>query len=84
MVLVGDLSLATFWIAAGLGLYALAIALGLTVYTPTLRRQIQAMEAGGPQSEAFQSLAKRGQAVGILLAVIVIAIVFLMVTKPTL
>jgi uncharacterized membrane protein len=82
MVFVGDLSLGQFWLAMGLGLYVLAILLGLLVYTPTLRRQIELLQREG-RSEAYQRLATRGATVGIVLAVDVIAIVFLMVTKPT-
>ena len=84
MVWVGDLDLAQFWILTALVLYAIAVVLGAFVYTPTLRNQIAALESGGPDSGAFRALSKRGTTVGILLAVDVIAIVFLMVTKPTL
>jgi hypothetical protein len=38
----------------------------------------------GPDSAEFASLSKRGTTVGIVLAIDVIVIVFLMVTKPTL
>jgi hypothetical protein len=55
---------------------------GAAVYTPTLRRQIAALEANGPDSPAYQSLAARGRATGIALAVVVVVIVFLMVVKP--
>jgi uncharacterized membrane protein len=84
MVWVGDLDLAQFWILTALVLYAVAVGLGLFVYTPTLRAQIAALETSGAGSPEFQALAKRGTTVGIVLAVDVIAIVFLMVTKPTL
>ncbi|HYG72163.1 MAG TPA: DUF2269 family protein [Actinomycetota bacterium] len=83
MVIVGDLDLTTFWIATALGLYLVAVVLGLLVYTPTLRRQIQLVESDGPSSPAYAALARRGTVVGIVLAVDVIVIVFLMVTKPT-
>jgi uncharacterized membrane protein len=83
MVVVGDLSLTTFWLGLGLGLYVVAVALGLAVYTPTLRSQIRVLESSGPDSTEYQGLARRGQVVGILLAAIVVVIVFLMVTKPT-
>jgi uncharacterized membrane protein len=72
------------WIILALILYAVLIIMGGAVYTPTLRKQIQLIEAEGPQSPEFRRLAGRGRAVGISLGVIVIAIVFLMVTKPTL
>ncbi|HYV01023.1 MAG TPA: DUF2269 family protein [Actinomycetota bacterium] len=83
MVLVGHLSFATFWIAMALGLYGLLLVMGALVYTPTLRRQIQVLQSHGAGSTEYRRLAARGQAVGILLAVIVIGIVFLIVTKPT-
>ena len=51
------------------------------MYTPTLRRQIQALERG--ESAEFERLSARGTIVGIALAVDVVVIVFLMVTKPT-
>ena len=83
MVWVGDLSLTQFWLATALGLYVLAVLLGLLVYTPTLRNQIRVLESEGPGFPAFQALSKRGTLVGIALAVDVVVIVFLMVTKPT-
>jgi uncharacterized membrane protein len=82
MVWVGDLELTQFWLAGGLTLYVVAVLLGLFVYTPTLRRQIQALETGN--AAELQRLSARGTAVGVALAVDVVVIVFLMVTKPTL
>ena len=38
----GRLELTQFWLAGGLTLYVVAVVLGLFVYTPRLRRQIQA------------------------------------------
>ena len=84
MVWVGHLELAQFWLLTALVLYAVAVGLGLFVYTPTLRAQIATLEASGSGCPEFQALAKRGTTVGIVLAVDVIAIVFLMVTKPAL
>jgi uncharacterized membrane protein len=84
MVFVGQLDLRTFWIAGGLVLWAIAVALGFFVYTPMLRNQIRALETGGPDSEDYRHHAANARFVGILLAVIVVVIVFLMVTKPTL
>ena len=84
MVWVGDLDFAQFWIIAGLVLYAAAVGLGMFVYTPTLRKHIAALESGGAASDEFRALSARGTTVGIVLAVDVMVIVFLMVTKPTL
>jgi uncharacterized membrane protein len=82
MVWVGDVDLTQFWLATALVLYALAIGLGLFVFTPTLRNQIRVLDAEGSSSEEFRRLSTRGTAVGIVLAIDVIVIVFLMVTKP--
>src|SRR5262245_58346147 len=84
MVWIGDLDFPQFWIIAALVLYAVAVGLGLFVYTPTLRKQIAALESRGAASAEFQAFSKRGTIVGIVLALDVTVIVFLMVTKPTL
>jgi len=84
MVWVGDLDLTQFWLLTALVLYAVAVGLGLFVYTPTLRDEIRVLATSGPDSAEFTSLSKRGTTVGIVLAIDVIVIVFLMVTKPTL
>jgi uncharacterized membrane protein len=76
--------LTEFWIAAALALYAVAVVVGASVYTPTLRRQIATIEEQGPESPDYRALSRRGTVVGIFLAIDVIIIVFLMVTKPTL
>jgi uncharacterized membrane protein len=84
MVFVGELHLTTFWIAGGIVLWAIAVALGFFVYTPMLRNQILALETAGPESDDYKRYASNARFVGILLAAIVVVIVFLMVTKPTL
>jgi uncharacterized membrane protein len=80
----GSIPLETFWIAASIALWVVLLILGLGVYTPTLRRQISLVESVGAESAEYRALARRGLVVGAVLAVIVIVIVFLMVTKPTL
>ena len=84
MVFTTGLPLTTFWIAAALALYVVLLLVGFLIYTPTLRDQIRELDAKGPSSVEYQRLASRGRILGILLAVVVVVIVFLMVTKPTL
>jgi uncharacterized membrane protein len=84
MVWVGDVSLSQFWLATAIGLYVVVVVLGFAVYTPTLRAQVEALDASGPTSEEYLRLSTRGRVVGMILGVIVIGIVFLMVTKPIL
>lgn len=75
---------ATPWVLTALVLYGVAVVLALFGYTPTLRRQIEALEARGVGSMEYRALAGRAQLVGVVLAVLMLLIVFLMVTKPTL
>jgi len=84
MILISPFELATFWILAALGIYVVLVVMGTAAYTPTLRRQIAVMETEGPGSAAYQRLAARSRTLGIVLGVLVLVIVFLMVTKPTL
>ncbi len=84
MVFIGELRFTTFWIAGGIVLWAIAVALGFFVYTPMLRNQIQALETVGPESDDYKRHASNARFMGVLLAVIVVVIIFLMVTKPTL
>lgn len=77
------LDFSTLWISAALGLYVLMALIAIFAFTPTLRKQIALVEAGEQRSEAHAALAKRSGMVGGILGVIVIAIVYLMVVKPT-
>ena len=84
MVFLVPIPITTPWILTALVLYVL---MGLTAafgYTPTLKRQIQALDQEGFNSANYQAVAKRGTRLGTLLGVVVIAIVFLMVVKPPL
>ncbi len=82
MVFTAHLSLTMPWLLGGLALYVVVLLVGLLGYTPTLKRQIQALEAEGFGSANYRALALRGTILGIVLAVLVIIIVFLMVVKP--
>jgi uncharacterized membrane protein len=84
MVLISPLGFTDLWILLALILYGLVVVLGAAVYTPILRKEIQLLEAGRGNGPEFAALARRGGIVGGLLGAIVIGIVFLMVTKPTL
>lgn len=82
MVLTGPWEFETFWIAVSIGLYLALAVVAFGFYSPTLSRQIRAYETDGPGSAAFVALGRRGRLLGILLAVIVVAIMVLMVLKP--
>lgn len=84
MAFSSGLPLTTFWIAGALALYLLAVILGIGVIAPNFRAQLRALETEGPASDAFRRASARGRAYGLLVSLVVVAIVFLMVTKPVL
>jgi uncharacterized membrane protein len=82
MVFVVRSSLTTPWLLTALVFYVCVVLVGLSGYTPTLRRQIKVLDSEGFSSPTYQVLARRGTRLGVILAVLTIAIVFLMVVKP--
>jgi uncharacterized membrane protein len=82
MAFILPLPLTTPWLLTALILYAILVLVGLGGYTPTLRRQIQVLDNERFRSPNYQALARRGTLIGIVLAIVAIAIVFLMVVKP--
>lgn len=84
MVFVVRMPLTTPWLLTALILYGLLVLAGALGYTPTLKRQIQLLESEGLESNAYQAIARRSTALGILLVILAITIVFLMVVKPLL
>lgn len=82
MVIVGGLDLGRFWLGASLGLYILVVVIGLALYTPTLREQIEVLETHGPEHELFGDLRRRAAWLGAVLGLLVLVIVALMVLKP--
>lgn len=81
MVVTLPWSFEQLWLAASLGLYVGVAVLGITVYAPTIRRQIAEAERD-PDGVDYARVAARGNALGILTTTVVIIIVVLMVTKP--
>ena len=82
MVHVAGYSWSQPWLHGSLALLVVVAVLGLAFYTPTLRRQIEVLDARGAGDPEFVRLSKRGTLLGAALGVIVIVIVALMVFKP--
>src|SRR5438445_7202061 len=82
MVFAGGYSLTTFWIAGALILYVLLVLMAIFLYSPALKEQIATLDAHGPQSPEYRSVASRARITGIALAVPVLIILYLMVFKP--
>lgn len=83
LAFIGGIPLTAFWTAAALVLYVVLLVGAGAFYSPTLRRQIATLESAGPTSQEYLRLSRRGTFLGIALAIIVLIIEFLMVTKPT-
>lgn len=80
---VGRIPFTTPWLQLGIVLFVILVVIAAAGYTPTLRRQIEALQTGGANSPEFQRLAGRATGLGITLVVIAVLIVFVMVSKPT-
>jgi uncharacterized membrane protein len=83
LVFVGPWDITDLWILLALGLYVILVAVGAALYSPTLRRQIAAIDAGGASSPEYIALQARGTRLGIVLGVLVVVMIGLMVLKPT-
>ena len=58
-------------------------AVAFMAYSPTLTKLIASYESGGPATAEFKELSGRSRMIGIILAVLVVAIIVLMVVKPS-
>ena len=83
MVLVEDLGFGTLWISLGMGLYVVLVLVAMFGYSPALRRQLALASGGDTGSGEYAAASRRATVLGVLSSVLVIAIVFVMVTKPT-
>jgi uncharacterized membrane protein len=84
MVLVGDLSFSTFWIATAIGLYIVMGVIAGTLFGPALRRQTTIALAEGAASTTYELAARRTVITGVVTMLPVAGILYLMVMKPTL
>ena len=82
MMFTGRLSLTTPWLLTALVLFVLVVLVGLLGFTPTLTRQIRLLDSEGIDSPGYQAAARRGIMIGVILAVLVTVIIYLMVVKP--
>ena len=70
------------WIQAALGLYVLMVLVAVIFYSPTLKRQIEAVDREGFGSPEASRLASRGTRIGAVIWIFVVAILILMIFKP--
>jgi uncharacterized membrane protein len=76
-------TIGTRWILTGLLIYIVMAGLATAVYTPTLRRQIERLDAEGPKGAGYIAAEARARGVGLFLGVLALFAVFVMVFKPT-
>jgi uncharacterized membrane protein len=81
MVLGGAFSFTTGWILAALILYVATAVIGIALFAPAIRRQLEEAERD-VTSAPYRAAAARSAALGIVTTVLVLVIVVLMVTKP--
>lgn len=74
----------TPWLMSALILYATATVLGLVVFVPVFRRQVESLESEGFDSPAYKAYARYARVLGIVVGIEVLIIIFLMVVKPPL
>ena len=78
----------TSWLLLGLLLYVAVAVLGISVYAPLFRRRLALAERLAEWDEGvaggYAEVARRADRLGVLVTAIVVAIVALMVVKPTL
>jgi uncharacterized membrane protein len=82
LVLMGPWEFTQLWVFTAIGLYLIMGAVAFFFYSPTLTRLIAAYESNGAATAEFSALSGRARTVGIILAVLVVAIIVLMVVKP--
>src|SRR5207249_3394710 len=73
----------TRWMLSAIVLYVVLVVIALAGYSPALRRQIAALEMEGATSTSYARWAGRARITGIATIPLVLAIVFLMVVKPS-
>jgi uncharacterized membrane protein len=76
--------LTTPWILSALILYAVLSVVGLAIYSPTLKKQIALAESVGPAAPEYKKISFRSNAIGIMLNILVLIVIYLMVAKPVL
>lgn len=84
MLFIGEIPITTPWVMLGEGLFIAQGIIAFPFYTPALRKQIEVGERFGLESDEFRRLDKRAAILGAILNLLAIAIVAVMVLKPTL
>ena len=83
LLFIGSISITTPWVLMGEILFIAQGLIAFPLYSPALRKQIQAGERHGLNSPEFIALDRRATILGVTLNILAIAIVAVMVIKPS-
>ena len=83
MVIVGNFGI-QLWIVVAIVLFVAIAVVGFAYFTPLVRAQLKLVDAGDTSSPEFERLARRNSIIGPILGLLVVAILAMMVFKPTL
>ena len=72
------------WIVLALILFAIMVVVAVALYSPLLRKMIQAVDAGSTASAEFAGMVRQNRILGGVFGLIVALILVMMVFKPTL
>jgi len=72
------------WLVAATVLYTVATLVGAFWYAPVVRAQVVSLRRTGLASEDYRTLEQRMKATGSAMLIAVLAVLYLMVTKPQL
>ncbi len=81
MLTTGQYSVSAGWVRLGFVLYVLVAVVGIVVFAPAIRRQLE-LARTAPTSEEYEVIAGRTRILGWLTTLVVFLIVWLMVIKP--
>ncbi len=84
MAFILPLPLTTPWLLTALVLYAVATLLGMFMFVPIFRRQVQLLESEGSGTDRYKAVARQARMLGMVVGADVLIIIFMMVVKPPL
>jgi uncharacterized membrane protein len=82
IVVTGPYTFQQPWIALAIVIYIVVAAMGMMVYAPAIRRQLE-LAGTAPASDDYRAAARRSRMLGMIATGLVLVIVCLMVFQPT-
>jgi uncharacterized membrane protein len=76
-------SVKALWIWFSLLLFCIVALLGITLYAPVIKRQVELVERNQLRSAEYQSIKTKSNRLGLFVTLLVVIILVLMVVKPT-